>query len=131
MAMGGGVYRKLNSVKDQKGRIELSVQTGWGDVKANKAATALGANFTHSLDADVIQGAANSFEGDFFLVHDCIYGLATDMDEMCQNIRDSFFRVVSVDTLQNLIDTNGLDLEAPVKGDGDLSECTDSTYMFS
>lgn len=130
-AMGGGVYRKLNSHDGENGRIKLTVQTGWGDVKANKAATALGANFTHSLDADVIQGAANSFEGDFFLVHDCIYGLATDIDDMCQNIRDSFFRVVSVDTLQNLIDTNGLDLVAPAKGDGDLSECTNSTYMFS
>ena len=129
--MGGGTYRKLTQDKDNKGRIRLFVQVGWGDVKANKASTALGANFTHSLDADVIQGAALDFPGDYFLVHDCIYGLATDIDEMTQDVRNSFHRVVSIDTLQNLIDTNKLDLEPPIKGEGTLEGITDSQYMFS
>lgn len=130
-AMGGGTYRRLTEGKGSDGRMQLSVQVGWGGVKANKASTALGANFTHSLDADTIQGAANDFRGDFFLVHDCIYGLSTDIEDMCQDIRNSFHRVVSIDTLQNLIDTNGLELDAPAKGDGSLVGCTESTFMFS
>ena len=130
-AMGGGTYRRLNQHKGEDGRIKFSVQVGWGDVKQNKASTALGANVTHSLDADVLQGAVNNLKGDFFIVHDCEYSLATDTHEHVQHIRNSFQRVVPIDTLQNLIDTNGLDLEAPTKGDGSLEGCTDSQFMFS
>ena len=130
-AMGGGNYRKLTEHKGEKGRIQLTVQVGWGDVKQNKASTALGANFTHSLDADVLQGAVNNLQGDFYIVHDCEYSLATDTDQHVQHIRNSFHRVVSIDTLQNLIDTNELDLEPPTKGEGSLVGCTESQFMFS
>ena len=130
-AMGGDRYRKLTTQQGANGRIELSVQTGWGDVKENKAATALGANFTHSLDACILQGATVNYQGPFFLVHDCTYGLATDIEDHTQCLRDSFKYVVSTDCLQNLIDTNELDLEPPSKGQGDLSRCDESTYMFS
>ena len=49
---------------------------------------------------------------------------------MTQDIRNSFDCVVSVDTLQNLIDTNKLDLEPPTKGNGTLKGITESEYMF-
>ena len=39
--------------------------------------------------------------------------------------------VSSLSTLQSLIDTNELDLEPPTKGNGDISECDISEYMFS
>ena len=38
--------------------------------------------------------------------------------------------VWSLSTFQSLIDTNGL-IEAPTKGNGDLSKCDESEYMFS
>ncbi|QNI58955.1 DNA-dependent RNA polymerase/ phage-type [Synechococcus sp. BIOS-U3-1] len=129
-AMSGQTYRMLKENRSE-GRITLSVQKGWGDVKQNKAATALGANFTHSLDSDVLQGAITQTRGDFFTVHDCGYYLATDCDYNCQALRDSFERVVTAAPMQSLIDTNELTLEIPSKGDGDLSEIPHARHMFS
>ena len=34
--MGGGVYRKLKHEKAANGRIELTVQTGWGEVSRTR-----------------------------------------------------------------------------------------------
>ena len=132
-AMSGQTYRMLKEDKSCDGRMHLSVQKGWLGVKENKASTALGANFTHSLDSDILQGGILNFRGDFFCVHDCGYFLSTDSDYNCQALRDSFDRVVSAAPMQSLIDTNGLEqmLEIPKKGTGDLSEIPQAKYMFS
>lgn len=125
-AMGGQGYRKLTENSHQ-----LSVQTGWGDVKENKAGTALGANFTHSLDADILHSAISHFKGSFFTVHDCGYFLATDVDTNVGHLRDSFFRVVAHPCMESLVDTNELEVDLPVKGDGNLAECGTPQYIFS
>ena len=132
-AMGGAMYRTLSESTDSKGRIRLSVQTGWGKVKENKASTALGANFTHSLDADIIHGLVNNFDKPVMLIHDCAFALATDVDECMDAVRASFHRTLSEDNLQSLLDTNGLQdqLSVPAKGDGDLDLCLESQHIFS
>ena len=56
-AMGSNRYYKLEEEKKHGKRIQLTVQTGWGDVRKGKASTALGANFTHSFDSDILQRA--------------------------------------------------------------------------
>lgn len=130
-AMGSDRYQRVSEEEDAQGRIQLKVQTGWGPVLENKAGSALGANFTHSLDADVIHGGINGAEGEFFTVHDCGYFLATNVEQCCQALRDSFHRVVTGNPMQSLLEENGLALELPVQGNGDLSRCKESTYMFS
>ena len=78
--MGGGNYPLVsvdNNTANGGDRVELQVHVGWGDVKENKHGTALGANFTHSLDAAIIQNTAARWSGEaYYTVHDCFYARA-------------------------------------------------------
>ena len=69
-AAAGGNYKKLMS--DENGKSY--VQTGYGDVNPFKHASAIAANFTHTLDARMIQDGVNSLEEgvDVVTVHDCV-----------------------------------------------------------
>lgn len=128
-AMGGGSYFRVDK-RTNEGHITYNVQTGWGDVKENKSSTALGANWTHSLDACLLQNTIADYDNPFFTVHDCFYGLAGDMEEFCQKARIAFKYVIDADPMQNLVDSNGVDLDLPPMGTADISECLNAPYMF-
>ena len=131
-AMGAGTYALTTPTKDDEGRMHLSVQTGWGDVRTGKASTALGANWTHSVDATILQDTINRMPNEaFFTVHDCFYSVAGDMDEICSTAREAFLSAVTCNPLQDLLDSNNLDeLSLPPLGKVDLSNIADAQYMF-
>ena len=135
-AMGGGNY-PLVSLEDSANpeeRVRVNVHVGWGDVKENKHGTALGANFTHSLDAAIIQNTASRWSGDaYYTVHDCFYARAGEMTEMCSLAREEFYNVVTSKPMHSLVGDNELDLETPTQDNTFLLKDTQahSTYMFS
>jgi DNA-directed RNA polymerase len=133
-AMGGGSYYQIRRIDDpaKKGNVtQYSVQTGYGEVKENKSATALGANWTHSLDACLLQDTIADWDQPFFTVHDCFYGLAGDMVEFGKQARIAFKKVVEDDPMHTLIKDNELDIPLPPFGTADLSDCLNAPYMFS
>ena len=136
-AMGGGNYPLVtvdNNTANPGDRVELNVHVGWGDVKENKHGTALGANFTHSLDACIVQNTASRWTGEaYYTVHDCFYARAGEMTEMCSLAREEFYNVVTSKPMHSLVGDNELDLETPTQDNTFLLKDTqaDSTYMFS
>ena len=129
-AMGGATYYQVNRKHTESGALQYSVQTGYGAVKENKASTALGANWTHSLDACLLQNTISEWDRPFYTVHDCFYGLAGDMDDFCARARSEFKRVVEDKPMHTLVECNEVDIELPPMGDADLSKCIEANYMF-
>lgn len=129
-AMGGGSYYSVEEKKSKDGVVSYSVQTGWGEVKENKAATALGANWTHSLDACLLQDTIAVWDRPFYTVHDCFYGLAGDMDDLCDKARAAFKKVIEEDPMQRLVSDNEIEIDLPPMGQADISQCLNAPYMF-
>ena len=128
-AAGGGHYRKMLS--DENGNAY--VITGLGAVKPSKHASAIAANFTHSLDACMIQDGVNLTQVPIVTVHDCVYGQPGYMHEVVPNFRASFHNVVTTPVLENLLEENELEevMQPPTREEVDLSVCLNSEYMFS
>lgn len=133
-AMGGATYWQPTAGNDgirAKDRSRISIQTGWGGVMESKTQTALGANWTHSHDACIVQQTVGDWEQPFYAVHDCFYGPAGTMEEMCKKARVSFYQTISSDPFGELIRANGVDAEKPLEGDVRVQDCLFSDYMFS
>lgn len=130
-AASGGHYAKL--MIDDEG--SSYIQTGYGDVKPNKHGSAIAANFTHSLDACMVQNGVNKIDADLSLqtVHDCIYSMPGYMNYIMQFFRQAFYGVVTSPVLENLLEENGIQETLPLPGINkvDVSVCLDSAYMFS
>jgi DNA-directed RNA polymerase len=133
-AMGGAKYWQPVKSGDTKGldRSHIRFQTGWGGVKENKTQSALGANYTHSMDACIVQKTIHDWDHPFFVVHDCFYGPAGTMEAMCQKARVAFYETtVLADPLGKLIEINNIPLEKPPMGEAKAEDCLLSQYMFS
>ena len=130
-AASGGNYKKL--ISDEFG--ESYVQTGYGDVRPSKHGSAIAANFTHTLDACMIQDGVNSLQEDVDVVtvHDCVYFQPGYCDQVVPHFRDAFYNVVTTPVLESLLEENGLDetMEVIERNDVDLSVCKQSPFMFS
>ena len=135
LAMGGASYRDITPREGKDGRIELSVASGWGEVRTGKHGTALGANVIHSADAQVLQDMICTLnEGaDFMVCHDCVYVPAGTCDTATQAFRDCFHDTVTAEEtiLHSLVKTNKLTTFMPVFGKCDLSTIPQSTYLIS
>ena len=72
-AAGGAHYEKLNLAVGEV----TTVETGEGDPKLSKNASAIAANFTHSLDGSIMQLGLTDVDPsiDMYTVHDCLYCL--------------------------------------------------------
>ena len=137
-AMGGGAYALAtmnNRGETPEDRCKISIQSGWGGIKKSKHGTALGANFTHSLDACILQNTISQWDDSFYVVHDCFYTYADKADEMCSLFRDCFKDAVTAKPMHDLATRNGLDLstvEDVVDDNTELLENIDQAiYMVS
>jgi DNA-directed RNA polymerase len=102
-----------------------------GELNKRKNQTALAANWTHSMDAAVLQEAFHDFELPFSTVHDCLYAPAGAIPEANRRIREAFVKVTSSDMLQAFLDMNGIDFPLPPIGTVDLTTALESMYLFS
>ena len=131
-AANGGHYAVLQT--DDRGTA--FVQTGWKDeVVSSKHGSAIAANFTHSLDACMIQNGVVNVDPSIpiFTVHDCIYFQPGYSYQVIPHFRQSFYGVVTTPVLENLLEENGVQdtIDMLPRNDVDVSVCKDSPYMFS
>jgi DNA-directed RNA polymerase len=111
--------------------MEYSVQTGWGAVKENKAATALGANWTHSLDACIVHNTVARYEHPCFTVHDCFYGRAGELPEFVQIAKEEYLFTVTCMPMENLMKENDIDVAPPALGTAKVEQIMFADYPFS
>ena len=130
-AASGGHYAQV--MQDDQGTSYT--QVGWGDVQPSKHGSAIAANFTHALDACIIQNGVSRLPDDIsiFCVHDCLYVMPGYQSAVSPIFRQAFYGVVSSPVLEDLLEQNGLEdqLTLPPRHDVDLSVCKDSPYLFS
>jgi DNA-directed RNA polymerase len=101
------------------------------EVNKRKNRTALAANWTHSMDAAVLQEAFHDFEHPFTTVHDCLYATAPNMTQALENLRRAFVTVTSYDALTQFLEDNEIDFVLPPIGDADVTSALASEYLFS
>ena len=133
--MGGARYHRPSKMSDgntrDTNRSSTSVRVGWGEVKESKTQTAFAANWTHSMDAAIIQMAFNDYQHSFFAVHDCGYAPAGCVDDMVTSLRKAYLAVVTSTAMEDLPASNGVKVAMPLKGDVNITDCLNSDYMFS
>ena len=129
-AASGGHYMQI--MTDDQG--VSYIQTGYGDIKAGKHASAIAANFTHSLDSCMIHNGVIRLPEwlNIQTVHDCAYSQPGYMEYVSPCFRKAFYGVVTTPVLESLLEENGIEeLPLPVRNNVDLSVCLTSPYMFS
>ena len=102
-----------------------------GDVNKRKSQTALAANWTHSMDAAVLQQAFHDFNQPFTTVHDCLYAPASVIPAAVQRIREAFVTVTTHNALQQFIDDNNIEFPLPPIGNANVESALHSDYLFS
>lgn len=102
-----------------------------GSVNTRKNQTALAANWTHSMDAAVLQEAFHNFDMPFTTVHDCLYSPASVIPDAVERIRQAFVFVTTTDSLQQFIDDNNIDFPLPPIGNANVESAINSDYLFS
>jgi DNA-directed RNA polymerase len=108
--------------------VDTSVK---GEVNKRKNQTALAANWTHSMDAAVLQQAFHDFDQPFTTVHDCLYAPAANIPAAVKRIREAFVKVTSHQSLQQFIEDNQITFPLPPIGNADVSSAINSDYLFS
>ena len=130
-AASGAHYNKLITENWRHSRFD----DGTGDVDPFKHQSAIAANFTHTLDACMIQEGMNALDDGVsaITVHDCVYFQPGYSDQVVPHFRKAFHNVVTSPVLENLIEENGLDgvIDMMEKQEADLSVCLDSQFLFS
>ena len=102
-----------------------------GEVNKRKSQTALAANWTHSMDAAVLQEAFHDFQLPFTTVHDCLYAPAGAIPEAITRIREAFVKVTTSDALEQILIENDISLPLPPIGNADVESAVNSEYLFS
>jgi DNA-directed RNA polymerase len=129
-AAGGGHYGTLGTSGDGSTYIEH----GFGDPKLSKNQSAIAANWTHSLDASVMQLGLTDVdeEIDLYTVHDCIYCLSGQFGEVIPHFRKALHNVVTSPVLEDLLESNNLEnlVDLPPIGEIDLDQIKESPYLF-
>ena len=130
-AASGGHYSIL--VRDQNGSSQI--KTGVGDPNPYKHASGIAANFTHTLDACMIQDGVNALADgiDVVTVHDCCYGQPGYMaNDVVPHFRRAFHNVTTTPVLESLLEENELEdtVHMIQKNEVDLSVCLESPYLF-
>ena len=105
--------------------------SGEKEVNKRKNRTALAANWTHSMDASVLQEAFHDFEHPFTTVHDCLYTTAPTMTQALDKLRSAFVTVTTYDALTQFLEDNEIDYTLPPIGDADVTSALASEYLFS
>ena len=129
VALGVSNYKKPEHY--QSTRASVVDDNGKVEVNARKNATALAANWTHSMDAAVLQEAFHDFDQPFTTVHDCLYAPAAVLPEALKRLRKAFVTVVTYDALHQFLEDNEIDIGLPPIGDADVTSAEASEYLFS
>ena len=160
-AMGGGhfhQFERLDNVQaamDQENVIDTTdgdesekpghgkyrLKVGYGDVVASKTASALAANFTHSIDASVAVTAINDYDGPCGFIHDCLVAPPGRAEEFAECVRHAYLRCVTANVFDLLCEENNLTFqqvmdEIPEEkqfkfGTVNIEDCINSPYLFS
>lgn len=88
-------------------------------------------NFIHSLDAALLHLGFHDFSLPFSVIHDSIWGRATDMDQLASRIRATYATLFKQDILQDWADQVQASTKPPIIGDLNVEDVIDSTYFFS
>jgi DNA-directed RNA polymerase len=112
-------------------RLTVFDDNGPKEVHKKKNKTALAANWTHSMDASVLQEAFHDFDEPFTTVHDCLYTTAPAMKAALKRLRQAFVTVTTYDALNQFVEDNELEISLPPIGDADVSSALASEYLFS
>ena len=130
-AANGANYGVLMSTDNDT----LWLQRGFTDeVRVHKHCSAIAANFTHTLDACMIQEGLLKIDPsiDVYTVHDCQYSVLQG-GQLSRYFREAFLEVVTTPVLQHLLQQNDIadTVELLETQDTDPSVCLESEYMFS
>ena len=135
---GFKVNQRLMKRKTQQLRLQLL-----GEVRVNittenekevsvvrhKAATA--PNLIHSLDASLLQMAAQKFDAPIATIHDSVLTRATDMTRLSELVRETYTDLfASHNYLKDFATSIGAKTEPPIIGDLEPSDVIESTYFF-
>ena len=113
------------------GRVRVSIADGVEGPNINRHRNSTSPNLIHSIDAALLHLSLKDFEFPFTVIHDSIWGRATDMDLINQRIRAAYKEVFSMNVLQTWADEVGISSPPPIINDLDVSLVESSTYFFS
>ena len=95
----------------------------------HKAATA--PNLIHSLDASLLQMAAQKFDSPIATIHDSVLTRATDMSILSTLVRETYMDLFSNSNyLNDFAAAIGAKTDPPIIGDLEPSDVIESTYFF-
>jgi DNA-directed RNA polymerase len=132
-AMGGSRLYTKKTEKRPDGAIYLTLSRETDEVNDGRHTLSLSPNVHHSYDAYICQQAILGAETDSVATcHDCFYYRAGEVEENVQKVRDAFYRLVTSDVLERLLEANGIeDMLVPCFGDDSLlADALSSPYMF-
>lgn len=146
-AMGGGDFQQFRNSdtvqKDSKSASDTryDLMVGYGDVIESKTASALAANWTHSIDASIAVTAINAFDSPCGFIHDCLVAPPGRAFEFQAHIRHAFHKCVSANVFDMLAEQNDLTYDLIREnisedrrfqlGNVNIDDCLNSEYLFS
>lgn len=110
-------------------RVQLNDYTDKPDLQRHKNSTS--PNLIHSLDAALLHLGFHDFSLPFSVIHDSIWGRATDMDQLASRIRETYATVFKQDILQDWANQVQASTKPPIIGDLNVEDVLHSTYFFS
>jgi DNA-directed RNA polymerase len=114
-------------------RIDTQMLKEWNErsLDLSKAKTAASPNFVHSLDAALLHLVFAEWDKPFTVIHDCVLGRSSDMDDLAKAIRDKFVEIYSQPILRNWSEQLGVEFdESVMQNTLDIRDVQDSSYFF-
>ena len=140
-AMGGGNFHQFKDTGSDNPETRYDLLVGYGDVIESKTASALAANWTHSIDASVAVVAINSFDKPCAFIHDCLVARPGEAFEFQKNIQHAYHRCITANVFDMLAEQNNLTFDQIVNnipdekqfnfGEVNIEDCFKSDYIFS
>lgn len=114
-------------------RIDTQMLKEWEDRKIDlsKAKTASSPNLVHSLDAALLHLVFADWSRPFTVIHDCVLGRSSDMEDLAKAIRDKFVEIYSQPVLKDWAEQLGVEFDESVMINTlDINDVQDSSYFF-
>ena len=113
------------------GRVRVSLNEPKDQPDRRRHRNSTSPNLIHSLDAALLHLGFRDFSLPFSVIHDSIWGRATDMDLISSRIRETYAIVFKQDILQDWADQVQASTKPPIIGDLNVNDVVNSTYFFS
>lgn len=114
-------------------RIDTQMLKEWEDRKIDlsKAKTASSPILVHSLDAALLHLVFADWSRPFTVIHDCVLGRSSDMEDLAKAIRDKFVEIYSQPVLKDWAEQLGVEFDESVMINTlDINDVQDSSYFF-